>query len=221
MRGPFVVAVIQPKEVEVTMRMLTVLVVAAGTVLLAAPPATCQPAGKPRAKLAADQMSVLVSDSATGKPRFKLIHDDLRSPGKGVQTRIWGVAVSRDGKYIATAGRDTTARLWDAHTGRLVRVVLGQRGFGGDHPDHYGYVWSVAFSPSGRALATGGWDGKVRLWTVPEGKEVAAFTLGAGDSLHGPPGVIVTFSADGKEVHASCGASAWLVPIELTSPLRE
>jgi WD40 repeat protein len=34
---------------------------------------------------------------------------------------------------------------------------------------HKGRVTSVAFSPDGKILASGSWDGTVRLWSIPEG----------------------------------------------------
>jgi len=40
---------------------------------------------------------------------------------------------------------------------------------------HTRYVVSVAFSPDGRRLATGSWDGTVKLWEVATGEQL--FTL--------------------------------------------
>src|SRR5262245_3533750 len=54
-------------------------------------------------------------------------------------------AFSPDGKWLASAGRDGTARLWETATGKEVRR------FGG----HQGPARSVAFAPDGRLLATG------------------------------------------------------------------
>jgi WD40 repeat protein len=35
---------------------------------------------------------------------------------------------------------------------------------------HEGDVLCIAFSPDGRWLATGDWDGIIRIWPIPEGK---------------------------------------------------
>jgi WD40 repeat protein len=173
-----------------------------------------------RAQISPDGFSVKVSEASSGVVRFQLFHEDLRFPGSGSGTVIWSVAVSPDEKYLATGGRDTSARLWSSDTGGLLLILIGQAdygGYGGDprFPKHYGYVWSVAFSPDGTRLATGGLDGHVRLWQVPSGEQIACFAIGTSGSLQNPPGVVVKFSADGRAVEArdaSAGHREWPVP---------
>ena len=47
------------------------------------------------------------------------------------------VAVSRDGRYVATSSWDKTAKVWDAETGRLVQTMVG----------HSEILFGLAFSP--------------------------------------------------------------------------
>ncbi|MBO9326867.1 MAG: hypothetical protein J7463_16345, partial [Roseiflexus sp.] len=42
----------------------------------------------------------------------------------GHQNRIWGMAVSPDGRLILTTGSDRTARLWDATTSDVVHLLI-------------------------------------------------------------------------------------------------
>lgn len=173
-----------------------------------------------RTELSPDGGYVNVIDATSGAVRFRLFHEDLRFPGTGCQTVIWSTAVSPDGKYLATGGRDTTARLWSAERGELLQILIGEVEYGGPggdprFPNHYGYVWSVAFSPDGTKLATGGLDGHVRLWQIPSCDQIACFTFGTAGNYENPPGVVVKFSADGLKIEASeasCGHHGWPVP---------
>jgi CHAT domain/WD domain, G-beta repeat len=65
-----------------------------------------------------------------------------------------GVAFSPDGRLLATASGDRTARLWDPATGEHRRTLTG----------HTGWVRGVAFSPYGRLLATASGDQTARVW---------------------------------------------------------
>ena len=63
---------------------------------------------------------------------------------------VYCVCYSPDGRLLATASQDQTARIWDAATGKCLFVLKG----------HHGDVNCVSFSCSGDHLATAGDDGK-------------------------------------------------------------
>jgi WD40 repeat protein len=94
---------------------------------------------------------------------------------RGHTSWVMAVGFSPDGKTLATASNDATARLWDVAT-------HAQRGAPDKHPDGVG---SLAISPDGSALYTGGDDGYLRLFPMSgQGNTVAL-------NLHnGPIGVM-------------------------------
>jgi hypothetical protein len=81
--------------------------------------------------------------------------------------------------------------VWDASSGQPLLTLKG----------HLSYVLSVAFSPDGRRIATGGFDNTAKVWDAVSGREL--LTLAGHESLvwtaaFSPDGrQIITGSADG------------------------
>jgi WD40 repeat protein len=108
--------------------------------------------------------------------------------------------VTRNGRYLATAGNDLAVRLWDVATGRLVRELTG----------HTSHVYTLAQHPDGHLLS-GDQEGNLKEWDVDTGRLVRS--LSASELWHSPQATMsltgvggvrsMGFSANGQKVY--CG----------------
>jgi WD40 repeat protein len=92
----------------------------------------------------------------------------------------WKVSFSPDGKYVATAGGEAIARVWDIATGRQIARL-----------PHQDIVEDVAFVAPPGYLATLDSRDVLKLWEVPGTREI--LRVDAGNWIHS-----ITFSLTGR-----------------------
>jgi WD40 repeat protein len=109
---------------------------------------------------------------------------------------VHAVAFSSDSKYIVSGSYDSTARVWEAASGKEVARMT-----------HDDAVFSVAFSPDGKYIVSGSGDNTARVWEATSGKEVVRMTYDDSAVFS------VAFSPDGKYTLSGSGdntARVWV-----------
>lgn len=109
---------------------------------------------------------------------------DTLPPHEG---KTWTLAVSPDGRTLATGSHDRAIRFWDITDPAAARPL-------GELVSNHRPVHTIAFSPDGKTLASGGLDGTVDLVNVgdPDHPTYRAMLVGHADGVEG-----IAFAPDG------------------------
>jgi WD40 repeat protein/transcriptional regulator with XRE-family HTH domain len=103
---------------------------------------------------------------------------------------IWAVATSTSGQYWVAGSRRGEVRIW-RNEGKLLHLAWQA---------HSSTVSTLAFSPDEGTLATGSWDGAIKLWSVESG--ALLWTNWRANNIQR-----LAFAPDGRTL-ASSGADA-------------
>ena len=158
------------------------------------------PDGKTLASGSEDN-TIILWDTATGEHIKTLARSTgpfvgPTDPLTGHTDTIYSVAFSPDGKTLASSSEDETIILWDTTTGEHIKTLARSTGpfVGPTDPltGHTDTVYSVAFSPDGKTLASGSADNTIILWDTATGQYKQTLT-GHKRAVYS-----VAFSPDGK-----------------------
>ena len=159
--------------------------------------------------------ALLAAGRSDGKLVFGAFDADPILGGNRLQNRaaITAIAFSSNGTLLATGGRDSVVRVWDARAGDSLLTLVGHIGEIGRVTFQAGCdrspEGSLPFSQEGCTLLTAGRDGSARLWNVGRiwhqewlTRILAAF-----------PATDVAFTPDGMHLVATTQSQAGVVNI--------
>lgn len=86
----------------------------------------------------------------------------------GASGPVFRLMFSPDGKTLLTCGADKVVRTYENFTPKLSLV------------GHNDWVYSLALAPDGKSVASGSWDGEVRLWNLLDGKPIRTILAAPG-----------------------------------------
>lgn len=109
----------------------------------------------------------------------------LKHELKGHRSTTTTVAISPDGKWIASGSKDRAIRIWDAASGQESHRMLG----------HQDVVDEITFSPDSKSLVSLSRDGTVRVWHVATGESLCELW----NRRENPP-CHLAFSSDGTRL---------------------
>jgi WD40 repeat protein/serine/threonine protein kinase len=135
----------------------------------------------------------------------------------GHRAKVTAVSWSPDGKRLATASGDGTAKLWEAASSRELLTLKG----------HMSAVLSVCWSPDGKRLVTASGDGAAKVWDAADGRELLALKRqpsGLCSAAWSPDGKFLATAGgdgtakvwdaiDGRELFTLQGHDSWVMSV--------
>jgi RNA polymerase sigma factor (sigma-70 family) len=113
----------------------------------------------------------------------------------GHDTPVGKLAVSPDGKILASSDYKPALRLWDTATGKPLRSLAGWDGFASD---------CLVFSADSQRFISVSRKGKLQIWDVATGKELCRFAINSpGEGVY--PGYTVALFGGGQRLAAVTG----------------
>ena len=86
---------------------------------------------------------------------------------------VYSVAISPDGRTLASSSPDKTIKIWNLASGQLIRTLTG----------HSDSVNHVAISPDGRTLVSSSSDKTIKIWNLASGQLIRTLTDNTGGVL--------------------------------------
>ena len=112
----------------------------------------------------------VVSAGGDNQIRFWNPDEDGKQTGNigGFGGAIFRIAYTPDGKRLVACSADKTVRIFE---GIAQKFALS---------GHTDWVYAVAISRDGNTIASGSWDGEVRLWNAADGKPIKTILAAPG-----------------------------------------
>ncbi|KAJ1990759.1 pre-rRNA processing protein [Coemansia spiralis] len=99
-----------------------------------------------------------------------------RALRNGHRLPVTCVAITPDGHFVYSGGKDGSLVKWDRVSGKKLKVFSGQKKKLANHNlGHCDHILAIAMSSDGKYVATGGRDRRIHIWSVQNDVHLGVF----------------------------------------------